>query len=138
MEHISNNLEDTKKIAVLILDTLKDENKHILSLYGNLGSGKTQLVKCMAEELGIEASVTSPTFILRNDYITTDETFKTMSHIDLYRIENKEEIETIGLNDIMSERDRLVVIEWADRIDKIPNSLKVQVFVKGDKHTYTV
>lgn len=82
-----------------------------VSLEGGLGAGKTFFVKGAAPGLGVESEVLSPTFILVEEYRGI---FPVM-HFDLYRLENIEEVEKIGLFDSIDGRN-VVLVEWGDRL----------------------
>lgn len=93
----------------------------VVTLSGDLGAGKTHLTKVVATELGVSDEVVSPTFTLRHDYETTHPTFKTLTHIDAYRFEKVEEIDTIGWEDIVGDSERLIILEWPQRVEgRIP------------------
>jgi tRNA threonylcarbamoyladenosine biosynthesis protein TsaE len=84
----------------------------IVALAGELGTGKTTLVRGIAAGMGLEdGEVTSPSFTLINEY----EGPLPLFHIDLYRLEDEKELLNIDLEEYMSG-DGVVVIEWADRI----------------------
>jgi tRNA threonylcarbamoyladenosine biosynthesis protein TsaE len=84
----------------------------VLALSGELGAGKTQLAKGVAEGLGVTSVVNSPTFVLMNEH----EGRLRMHHIDAYRLADPEEAVDAGLLDDR-EVTGLTVIEWADRLD---------------------
>ena len=84
----------------------------VLALSGELGAGKTQLAKGVAEGLGITSVVNSPTFVLMNEHVGRLRLY----HIDAYRLADPEEAIAAGLLD-EREVDGLTVIEWADRLD---------------------
>jgi tRNA threonylcarbamoyladenosine biosynthesis protein TsaE len=83
----------------------------LIGLCGDLGAGKTQLVKGLARGLGIETRVVSPTFALVNVY---ESGRLTLFHLDLYRLETPEAVLAAGLEDYLSP-EGVSVIEWADR-----------------------
>jgi tRNA threonylcarbamoyladenosine biosynthesis protein TsaE len=83
----------------------------VLGLSGDLGAGKTQLVKGLARGLGITERVHSPTFALVNIYAGGR---LTLFHLDLYRLETREQILGAGLEEYLSP-DGVTVIEWAER-----------------------
>jgi len=83
----------------------------IIGLSGELGGGKTTFVKGLAKGLGIKEIVASPTFVLIKDY-------GKLVHIDLYRLLGKAEIESLGLSDYLGQKDKICVIEWAEKIKK--------------------
>jgi tRNA threonylcarbamoyladenosine biosynthesis protein TsaE len=84
---------------------------HIIALSGDLGAGKTQLVRGLARGLGITMRVHSPTFSLVNIYTGGR---LTLFHLDLYRLETREQILAAGLEEYL-EPDGVTVIEWAER-----------------------
>jgi tRNA threonylcarbamoyladenosine biosynthesis protein TsaE len=83
----------------------------MLALVGELGAGKTQLAKGVADGLGVRSVVNSPTFVLMNEHAGRLRLF----HIDAYRLGDPEEALTAGLLDDR-QADGIVVIEWADRL----------------------
>ena len=84
----------------------------VIALSGELGAGKTQLVKGLARGLGITARVHSPTFTLVNEYAGGR---LTLFHLDLYRLETRKQILAAGLEDFL-QPDGVAVVEWAERI----------------------
>lgn len=84
----------------------------VIALSGDLGAGKTQLVKGIARGLGITSRVHSPTFTLVNIYTGGR---LTLFHLDLYRLETREQILSAGLEEYLRP-DGVAVIEWAERL----------------------
>jgi tRNA threonylcarbamoyladenosine biosynthesis protein TsaE len=89
----------------------------LVVLRGELGMGKTTLVRGMAAALGADAGeVTSPTFTLVHEYMGR----KTrLVHLDLYRLETEAELETVGLWELADAGDALVMVEWGDRFASV-------------------
>src|SRR3954467_10299042 len=87
-------------------------NGLVIALSGDLGAGKTQLVKGLARGLGITTRVHSPSFTLVNVYTGGR---LTLFHLDLYRLETREQILSAGIEDYL-QPDGVTVIEWAERI----------------------
>lgn len=87
----------------------------VVALIGNLGTGKTHLIKGICAGLGIaeDELVTSPTFVLVNEYFTPDG--RQIYHIDAYRLESPAEFEALGVADYIRP-DSIVLVEWADRV----------------------
>jgi tRNA threonylcarbamoyladenosine biosynthesis protein TsaE len=84
----------------------------VVGLTGDLGAGKTQLVKGIARGLGVTARVHSPTFTLVNEYAGGR---LRLFHLDLYRLETQEQILSAGLEEFL-QPDGIAVIEWAERM----------------------
>lgn len=84
----------------------------VLALVGELGAGKTQLTKGVADGLDVRSVVNSPTFVLMNEHAGRLRLF----HIDAYRLGDPEEALTAGLLD-ERQADGVAVVEWADRLD---------------------
>ncbi len=133
MKKISKKLSDTKTIAE---DLVKKIDKHdniqayVLGLYGDLGAGKTALTQAIADTLGVNQKVTSPTFIIMNRYELSDSKFKNMFHIDAYRLEKAEELLNLGWQEIISDPRNLIIIEWPERVEKIMPTDHLQIKIK--------
>jgi len=84
----------------------------VIGLSGDLGAGKTQLVKGIARGLGITGRIQSPTFALVNEYREGRLPF---AHLDLYRLETPEQIVRAGLEEYFSKPEGVAVIEWCER-----------------------
>jgi tRNA threonylcarbamoyladenosine biosynthesis protein TsaE len=96
----------------------------VIALIGNLGTGKTHLIKGIAHGLGVEADdlVTSPTFVLVNEYFAREGALQ-VYHIDAYRLESAAEFEALGIEEY-SRPDSIVLVEWADRVMDAVSALK--------------
>lgn len=101
----------------------------ILALSGPLGAGKTTLIQGIAEGLGVADYVTSPTFILINEYPGRLPFY----HIDLYRLEDAAQIEELGISEYF-EKDGVVVIEWAERLGLLlpKNAKRIEIEVLNE------
>ena len=84
----------------------------VIGLSGDLGAGKTQLVKGLARGLGAVDHVHSPTFALLNEYVSGR---LTLFHLDLYRLDTREQIVGAGLEPYFYQPQGVTVIEWAER-----------------------
>jgi tRNA threonylcarbamoyladenosine biosynthesis protein TsaE len=85
---------------------------NIVAFYGDLGTGKTRVIKGICEGLGVQENITSPTFTIVNEY--RDGKFPVF-HFDFYRINSISEMQEIGFDEYLSD-DGVCLIEWADRI----------------------
>jgi len=108
--NVNYSTQNLNQIAKEIIATSK--SKTIL-FYGEMGVGKTTLIKEICKELGIEDVVSSPTFSLVNEYLTTNA--KIVYHFDFYRIEDENEAYDIGVEDYFYS-DAWCFIEWPQNI----------------------
>jgi tRNA threonylcarbamoyladenosine biosynthesis protein TsaE len=97
----------------------------IVVLRGDLGAGKTTLVKGIAQgfEAAEEEDVTSPTFTLIHEYRGPA---ATVYHIDLYRVDTQRELETLGLDDLMTENS-VLLIEWGEKFARFEQERDVEI-----------
>ena len=109
-----NGIEELSKVSDLLISWRDKSN--IIAFYGNMGAGKTTLVKNLCSKLGVQDEVNSPTFALVNEYQT--ETFDSVFHFDFYRIKSLEEVFDIGYEDYFYGGD-LCLLEWPELIDPI-------------------
>ncbi len=86
----------------------------VVLLVGPLGAGKTVLAKGIARGLGIEEPVASPTYTIISEYRVDD---RLLHHVDLYRIEGREQLENLGLDDIIAGTG-YVLVEWGEKIER--------------------
>ncbi len=116
MAYTTTSDQETKKIASEFIQKLKDEeNPVIIALHGELGAGKTTFTQGLAEGLGITDKVLSPTFIVMRQH-PVPESKKTLYHLDLYRLDEKQSLEELGLHDLFSDPEAIVVIEWPEKL----------------------
>lgn len=99
----------------------------IFALYGELGSGKTIFVRGLAHGLGLPHRILSPTFIVVREYPLQHKTFRMFYHLDLYRMENEADLETLGLAEIFQNPAHLVAIEWAQRLGKLLPQVRMDI-----------
>ncbi|MBP7176500.1 MAG: tRNA (adenosine(37)-N6)-threonylcarbamoyltransferase complex ATPase subunit type 1 TsaE [Thermoclostridium sp.] len=109
-EYITKNEAETIELGEKLAGQLKCGD--ILAITGDLGSGKTALVKGIAKELSINDYITSPTFTLVHSYRGS---LATLHHFDVYRVSGEDELFDIGFEEYLDSGD-ICVIEWADLI----------------------
>jgi tRNA threonylcarbamoyladenosine biosynthesis protein TsaE len=97
----------------------------LVLLRGDLGAGKTTLVKGIAHgfQAASEEDVTSPTFTLVHEYRGPS---ATLYHIDLYRVDTLRELETLGLDDLMTE-DSVLLIEWGEKFPRFERERDMEI-----------
>ncbi|MBI5733623.1 MAG: tRNA (adenosine(37)-N6)-threonylcarbamoyltransferase complex ATPase subunit type 1 TsaE [Candidatus Kerfeldbacteria bacterium] len=123
--YLTKTAEQTEDLGKKLSHLIK--GGEVLALSGDLGSGKTTFVKGLAKGLGIKHPITSPTFVLMKIYpVTKHQTIKQLVHVDCYRLPAGRhgvpgiELSKIGLDDYLNKFDSVVVIEWAEKIKKLP------------------
>ena len=93
------------------------ENATLVTLSGELGTGKTAFVKAAAHSLGVEEVMTSPTFVLEKIYLLPEgKRFKRLIHIDAYRLEKGNELSALGFDELMQDATNLVFLEWPEKV----------------------
>ena len=106
-----------EQINAAAMQSIKSSNnRKIWSFEGEMGAGKTTLIKAICNTLGVIDEVSSPTFSLVNEYKTKDE--KTIYHFDFYRIKNIEEVYDIGYEDYFFSGN-ICLIEWPEKIKEL-------------------
>lgn len=129
-EKICKTIEDTKILAQKFAGLIENEGCFI-NLYGEIGAGKTAFVKEVAASIGITEKVTSPSFVILNEYHSAK---IPVYHFDLYRLEN-EGIKTIydELQEY-SEGKQITFVEWAEfSQNQVPfNHIKINVTYEDD------
>ncbi len=121
-----DSLSELKGVARAIIDNLN--GRTVVLLRGEMGAGKTTLVRAIADCVGSTDSVTSPTFAIVNEYLTSDD--GVIYHFDMYRIERLEEALDFGVEEYLSSGE-LCFIEWAERIEQLlpDNTMTVTIEV---------
>ncbi|MBQ2907480.1 MAG: tRNA (adenosine(37)-N6)-threonylcarbamoyltransferase complex ATPase subunit type 1 TsaE [Bacteroidales bacterium] len=126
-----NNIEELSKVSELLIDWRDYSN--IVAFYGNMGAGKTTLIKNLCAKFGVQDEVNSPTFALVNEYQT--ENLDSVFHFDFYRIKSLEEVFDIGYEDYFYGGS-LCLLEWPELIDPLmpEHFIKVEITL-GDTDT---
>lgn len=123
------SLEETNQLAEKIASKLSVPA--LITLSGDLGAGKTTFTKGLAKALGINATITSPTFTILKSY----EEEVTLHHIDAYRLEGI--VQDLGFEEIFDE-DAICVVEWFDYIEyALPKDrLQISISLDGDDRIF--
>ena len=119
---ISYTIQELPKIAGMILANTASKT---LLFYGDMGVGKTTLIKELARKIGVQDNLSSPTFSIVNEYLLESDK---LYHFDFYRINSVEEVLDIGIEDYF-ESPHWKLIEWPEKVERflpIENS-KIQL-----------
>ncbi len=136
MEYFTKSSSETKKLgeslAKEILKTTNSGNAFVISLIGDLGSGKTTFLQGFAKGLGIKDKINSPTFVIMKRY-------KNFYDFDCYRIKKSKELLALGFKEIISNPQNIIALEWADQIkDILPKHALIIKFDFIDENTRCV
>lgn len=126
MTEFQYSLEELPRVAAEIIQ--KTASK-ILLFYGEMGVGKTTLIKELVKQLGSEDVVSSPTFSLVNEYATASDA---LFHFDLYRIENEMEVMDIGFEEYL-DYDTWIFIEWPEKIPNLLPENAQEIYLERNK-----
>ena len=139
---------DSKKMKTLSLKSLSElpqtaksildfaNEKKIFCFYGELGAGKTTLIKEICKQLGVKDEGSSPTFSLINEYLTNN---KSIYHFDLYRLKNESEIFDIGYEDYLFSGN-YCFIEWPEKMDRLlpADIIRIRIQVRDSERIITM
>lgn len=127
--YVTQSAEETVALGRVLAEALRPGDS--VGLIGELGAGKTQFVRGIAKGLGIEGSVTSPSYTIINAYGVGGAPDATpLYHVDLYRIGQAEELDELGLEEYIYSPG-ITVIEWAE---KAPEYIEDMRFVVRFSH----
>lgn len=119
---VTNNFEETQQLGEDFAKFL--EKGDVVALYGNLGSGKTTFVQGLAKGLGIKNRIISPTFVIVRSCKLGVMVFY---HIDLYRMESARDIEGLEIEEIINDKNNIVVIEWAEKLKNYSSKKRIDI-----------
>ncbi len=125
MNFTINDISEIRQVAKKIIDNIG--NKRIVAFYGEMGAGKTTLIKAICEELGVVDNISSPTFSIVNEYKT--QKGERIFHFDFYRIKSQTEAFDMGYEDYFYS-NAYCFIEWPEKILELLPTEIVNVSIK--------
>lgn len=131
MEIDAISIMQLPSVAKQLIDFVSKTEQKILLFYGEMGAGKTTLIKAFCAALGVEDTVSSPTFSIVNEYHYPK---GIIYHFDCYRLKNQAEALDIGMEEYLYS-DNYCLIEWPEKIpDLLPeNYFKISIEVQPDQ-----
>lgn len=125
------HLQDISQAAQTLLQ--RSGGRPIWAFSGEIGAGKTTLIKALCQQLGAPQTVSSPTFSLVNEYAATDGT--PFYHMDLYRLDDLEEALDIGIEEYL-DSGRRCLIEWPELIEPLlpEDTFRIKLEIADDCH----
>ncbi len=125
--HVVNNESEMILLGRAVARHLKEGD--VVALDGELGAGKTQLVKGIAAALGSKATVTSPTFTIVHKYASPT---TCLHHMDLYRLDSVEEALRAGLDDLLPPEEGITLVEWASKFPSLIPGDALHIEIRHD------
>ncbi len=124
-----NSLEEYPAAARTFIEAMA--GNRIFAFYGNMGTGKTTLIKSICEEMGVQDTINSPTFAIVNEY--EDAESRTIYHFDFYRIKSLAEVYNMGYEEYLYS-DAICFIEWPELIEELlpEEAVKVEITEQSD------
>lgn len=122
--------EGLRDVAEALLESL--DGRTVVAMRGGMGAGKTTLVRALAELMGVEDQVTSPTFALVNEYRAEDG--RALYHFDFYRIDDEREAFDLGYEEYFYSGD-LCLVEWPEKIEGLLPDERVELHITVDGET---
>lgn len=122
---VINSQNDLSTVAEDLLQKHADER--VFGFYGEMGAGKTTLIKEICRQLGVTATTSSPTFAIVNEYFTAEG--EPVYHFDFYRIDSIDEAVKIGFDDYLYSGD-YCFIEWTEKVEEMLPDDYVRVDIK--------
>lgn len=134
----SNSVEDTNQLAAKIAEKVKDSGG-VIALSGDLGAGKTTFTQGFAKALGIDEKIISPTFVIMRQHQVPNSS-KVLYHIDLYRLGDETNLNEVGIAELFSNPDNLIIIEWAEKAkSQLPeNTIWINFRRENDERTIEI
>lgn len=135
-EYITNSSEETQKLGERFAGKLKCGD--FVAFYGDLGSGKTTFIQGLAKGLGIIRRIISPSFIIVRHYKIQNGNFY---HVDLYRTETKHDLLGLGLDQIIQDKNNIVVLEWAEKMGELLPGKRIDIrfqYLDDNKRQITI
>jgi tRNA threonylcarbamoyladenosine biosynthesis protein TsaE len=135
-QYLTNSSGETQKLGESFAQKLQGGD--VLALYGNLGSGKTTFVQGLAKGLGVKKRIISPTFIIVRHYRIDGGNFY---HVDLYRTESRHDLLGVGLDQIIAQKDSIIVLEWAEKMGELLPRKRIDIefeYVEDNKRKIVI
>lgn len=122
-----NSVDELDKVAAELISKSKPHT--FFAFYGEMGAGKTTLIKSFCKQLGVEENVSSPTFSILNEYL--DKNGESVYHFDFYRIKSEAEAFDLGYENFFYSH-HYCFVEWPEKIPNLLNFPKASIFIESN------
>jgi len=132
VKYLSRSVLQTRRLARALAEevskTKPGRRALVIGLTGELGTGKTTLIRAFIHALGVKRKVMSPTFLLWRRLplprrvkagLPRGKNFKNVFHLDVYRLEEPKELYQFGLNEAVRNPENIIIVEWAERVRSV-------------------
>lgn len=126
---LTYGLQDIPQIAATIIENIKSKN---ILFYGDMGMGKTTLIKEIIKQLGVSDTVSSPTYSIVNEYKTAEDA--TVYHFDFYRINSDEEAMDFGIEEYFHQ-EAWCLMEWPNKVENLLPLDAAQLYITAENNT---
>lgn len=120
-------LSDLPEAAEILLESIAGKGVNVISFHGEMGAGKTTLIKELCRQKGVTCEVNSPTFSIVNEYVTAAE--ERIFHFDFYRIKDIEEAFDFGYEEYFYSGN-LCLVEWPEKIAELMPEQTIRVLLE--------
>lgn len=133
-------LDDVPSVAREVLGAVeKTQQATVVVFCGELGAGKTTLIRTIAQHLGVKGNVISPTYVIEKVYRLSSPVFKTLIHIDAYRLQSGAELSELDWQDRIAKPDTLILLEWPENVlDVLPEDVWVVTIQHKSESSRTI
>ncbi len=128
-----NSIDELDNVAREIISKSKPHT--FFSLFGEIGAGKTTLIKSFCKHLGVDENVSSPTFSILNEYLRNNG--ESVYHFDFYRIKSESEAFDLGYENFFYSNNYCFV-EWSEKIPHLLNFPKASIFIESKNGTRSI
>ncbi len=116
-----------QEAATLVSRLMPGETATLITLSGELGAGKTTFTQSIAKALGITDVVNSPTFVIQKIYAIPSGAFSRLVHMDAYRLKDSSELGVLGFDELLSQPETLIVLEWPERVPDVAKDATIHI-----------
>jgi tRNA threonylcarbamoyladenosine biosynthesis protein TsaE len=108
-----------KDVISFIRTNIKTGKATLITLSGDLGAGKTTLIKEIAQIFGVTEVLSSPTFVIMKRYDILDSDYKDFFHLDAYRLSSGKDLENLGFKEILLLKSSIIFLEWPEKVPEV-------------------
>ena len=128
---LTHSEDETRQLAAKLLRNISFPS--VIAVHGDLGAGKSFLVRAMLRQLGVEGPIGSPTYNIIVEYELPEE--KRVYHMDLYRIQGDDDALAFGIDEFFEDASALSFVEWSERLDELLPDETQHIYISHEAET---